>query len=199
MLLFVCRRPEEASRSLMEMHGEEALRAAVRGLGAPGLASELIQSSLRLLKEQQQQPLAAAAGLLLPGGPAAAEAAAAAPNAESELPPEELLFSPSSPLRCVKVHFPFEEFRRAGECLTSSHSSGGPQALCILLLQQQSESWHLEAPGPPSCLHSAAAAAELRLAFRSSGGPQAACILLLLQQSESWHLELRGAPRLPAF
>ncbi|CDJ44904.1 hypothetical protein ETH_00042910, partial [Eimeria tenella] len=48
------------------------------------------------------------------GGAAAAGAAAAAPNAESQLPPEELLFSPSSPLRCVKVHFPFEEFRRAG-------------------------------------------------------------------------------------
>ncbi|KAL8446232.1 hypothetical protein Emed_005187 [Eimeria media] len=112
--------PQDASRSLMETYGEEALRDSVRSLGAPVLASELIASALRRLTESEapsSSTFAADGDVPSPLGAQADDEAAAeiqTAEARAEAVAEDLLFSASSPLARVGMSLPLEEFCRAG-------------------------------------------------------------------------------------
>ncbi|KAL8437983.1 hypothetical protein ACSSS7_000553 [Eimeria intestinalis] len=119
-LWLALRHAEDASRSLMEAHGEEALRDSVRSLAAPISASDLIASALRRLDETEgpsSSTLAAPGNVPPPPNAQAAEETAAelrAAEAPSEGVAEGLLFSAGSPLARVGASFPFKEFCRAG-------------------------------------------------------------------------------------
>lgn len=124
-----CRLTEEASRSLMEMHDQETLREAVRSLGAHAPPPGAPASAMLLHKAKSQTLLCSSPGRPSKQAetdtPAAADGGAAAGQNSR---PEDLIFSPLSPLRCVRDSFPLEDFCAAGE------ARGGPASGVLLWL-----------------------------------------------------------------
>ncbi|KAL8274299.1 hypothetical protein Esti_001753 [Eimeria stiedai] len=113
----------DVSRSLMEAHGEEALRESVKSLGFAVSASKLIASALRRLTDSEASSSSSSSTLAAAGDSrsrpntkadedGAAERQIAEAHAEELV--ESLLFSAGSPLAHVGTSFPLKEFCMAG-------------------------------------------------------------------------------------